>query len=332
MDKAKITSLNSQSFNYVDLDITFAMALAYMDGERRGMFPVRGASPEDMLPLGTNYHFHAHYEMIYVLDGTFTQHLENAKYCLNAGDATLLNRSIRHYEGSETKCTCIYVNMSQAFLNQLFQTNPISKTSRQHECKIISAFCSNDDAAQAEQRAALDFRRTISSGAGLSNAEIPRAQQLLDEISKTLISSEWGFAFTVQGLLLRLFAELENPSSYHITNVQTNSNPEEILFMEIQHYLKERNGRITRNELSELLHYHPDYLGRVVKRQSGMSYVQYSQQLWLDKAKALLCSSDMSVAEIIRYLAFENRHHFYRVFSAATGMTPQEYRSRNQTT
>ena len=38
----------------------------------------------------------------------------------------------------------------------------------------------------------------------------------------------------------------------------------------------------------------------------------------------------VSISDIIRSLAFENRHYFYRVFFDKTGMTPQEYRQQNR--
>ena len=325
-----ISSLGAQSFGVVDLGIEFSLVLAYFDGARREMVPVGPTKVPKSLPVGSEFHSHSHYEMIYVLDGTFMQHLENVKYCLNAGDATLLNRNIRHYEGSETKCICLYLLMSQDFLDSLFRTDSFRMMQGQQQSQLFRSFSSAGSNALPVQRLALDFRRTLSNRVRLENPEIISSQQILNELSRLMIEQHWGYVFSAQGLLLRLFETLEDKQSYHATIIQSDSGTEETLYAEIQHYLHERNGRITRQELSALLHYNPDYLGRVVKRQSGLSFIQYSQQLWLDKAKSLLTSTDMSISDIIRSLAFENRHYFYRVFSDATGMTPQEYRQQNK--
>lgn len=123
---------------------------------------------------------------------------------------------------------------------------------------------------------------------------------------------------------------MENPENFHITHVHTHSDTETVLFADIQHYVNERNGRISRNELSSLLHYNPDYLGRVIKQQSGMSFLHFCQSIWLEKAKILLRTTDMTIADIIHHLNFENKNNFYRIFVSSTGMTPKEYRLQNQ--
>ena len=102
-----IPSLKSQPYESVDLKIEFAAVMAHFDGTRREMTPIGPTIGYGSLPVGTDFHCHTHYEMIYVIEGIFTQHLEKVKYCLNAGDVTFLGKSIRHFEGSETKSTCL---------------------------------------------------------------------------------------------------------------------------------------------------------------------------------------------------------------------------------
>ncbi len=324
-----IEEQQSADTDYVDSVEVFAMAFGYPYGKDRGMTLVTAdwGSSAERLPMTYQYHHHSHYELIYVLDGVFTQHLESAKYTLNAGDVTLMNSNIRHCEGGETDAVCVYLNMPQQFLDQLFHNNGISPKLPQHSSRTLAAFCGGE---RAEGRAALNFYRVIGSSGQPEPHRIQKPHQILDQLAKAMIEREWGWAYTAQGLLLQFFAELENPDSYHITNIRTDTNPEEILFMNIQHYMRERNGRVSRTELAEVLHYNQDYIGRVVKRRTGLSYMQYSQQLWLDRAKELLKQTDMSVTEIIRYLKFENRHYFYRIFSEVTGMTPQEYRQNTK--
>lgn len=325
-----IFSLGVTSYNSVESGREISVLMGFFDGARREMTSIGPTIGSGPLPVGTEFHCHSHYEMIYVLDGTFTQHLENVKYCLNAGDATFLGKSIRHFEGSETKSTCLYLLLSQSFLDSLFRSEPLKWMQNQQSSQLFRHFAAPGSDTLSEQRLALDFRRTLSSQERLDSVEILPAQKLLNELSQLVIDRPWGYLFSVQGLILRLFELLEDKQNYHATIIQPDTSSEETLYTEIQHYLLERSGRITRQELSALLHYNPDYLGRVVKRQSGLSFIQYSQQLWLDKAKSLLTSTDMSISDIIRSLKFENRHYFYRVFSNATGMTPQEYRQQNR--
>lgn len=327
-----ISSLGAAPYSLVESGGDVSVLMGFFDRSRREIVPIGPRLLTSPLPVGSEFHSHAFYEMIYVLDGTFTQHLENVKYGLNAGDVTFLGKSIRHFEGSETKSTCLYLLLSQSFLDSLFRndSDSLKIMQNQQSSQLFRHFAAPGSDTLPEQRVALDFRRTLSSQVHLDSAEILPAQKLLNELSQLVIDRPWGYFFSVQGLMLRLFELLEDKRNYHATIIQPNTSSEETLYAEIQHYLLERSGRITRQELSALLHYNPDYLGRVVKRQSGLSFTQYSQQLWLDKARSLLTSTDMSISDIIRSLAFENRHYFYRVFFDKTGMTPQEYRQQNR--
>lgn len=317
---------SEDSRHAVETVVDFGLAFGYPYGEYRGMSMVTGehGSQLDRFPMGCEYHNHSHYELIYVLEGVLTQYLENSKYMLNAGDVSLMNRNIFHYEGPETNAVCVYVNMPPHFLDQLLHSNAISANQAQHSSTILAQFCSQD--SDQMNRAALNFHRVLGDLAHPVQEGLIMAHRLLDQLARVMIEQPWGYAFLAQGLLLQFFQELENPARYHVTNIRVNSSPEEVLFMNIQHYMREQNGRVSRKDLANLLHYHQDHIGRVVKRQTGLSYVQYSQKIWIQKAKNLLTNSDMSISDIIKYLAFENRHYFYRIFAENTGMTPQEYR------
>lgn len=320
----QIKSLESSRFSSVETRSTdFGMAMAVIHKPKSNLFSIKN---ETERPLNQSFHSHINFEMVYVLEGVFTHHLEKAVYTLNAGEFTFLNNNIQHFEGRETDCYCVYLSMSKEFLDKLFSNSGLILLSNHHNSRIFQPFCTTETEGKDVKRAALNFQRTVSSKEMFN--ETTRSQQILDELGKVIIEREWGYGFAVQSLLLKLFYELENPAQYHVVQIRTDSHPEEILFSSIQNLVKERNGRITRGELSELLHYHPDYLGRIVKKQSGKSYMQYCQQVWVDKAKELFSLSNMHVDEIVRTLGFVNKGYFYRIFVESTSMTPNEYRAR----
>ncbi len=94
----------------------------------------------------------------------------------------------------------------------------------------------------------------------------------------------------------------------------------------IQHILMSRHGRISRTELSDMLHYNEEYLNRIVKQTTGKTFSQYRQYVVLQLAKTLLLETDMSVSVIIETLELSNRSFFYRSFQQEFGMTPSEFR------
>lgn len=335
-----IASLPLQTFlrnkRYQDFD----MARGQIHGEDSIMYHMRPESRRRIIPLRPVYHTHNYYELIYVTKGVLTQHLERSIFRLNAGDAILLNNQIRHCEGLETDCECIYLQLAPPFLQSLLYTNPINPDTDQHQSNLFREYfppATEDDLPFAGM--ALDFRRTLQSRTPsqeslMSEApagEIPPAAgQILDQIGEQMANRPWGYAFAVQGLLLQLFQTLEDPTEYHASPIRTNANSDEILYASILHYIQERHGRMSREELASLLHYHPDYLNRVVKKGSGMSFKQLSQKYFLEHVQLLLRDTDLGILDILQELEYSNKTHFYQVFREATGMTPQEYRNQHR--
>ena len=51
----------------------------------------------------------------------------------------------------------------------------------------------------------------------------------------------------------------------------------------------------------------------------------------LKEAKYLLLHSDKTISSISENLGFTNRTHFYKLFKAKYGLTPNEYRKKHTT-
>ena len=62
------------------------------------------------------------------------------------------------------------------------------------------------------------------------------------------------------------------------------------------------------------------------KQYTGSNFVSYMQKLRLDEAKRLLKTTDWLVNEIGRRAGFTDEKRFLKVFKAAVGMSPTEYR------
>ncbi len=333
MNEKQITPISKEIIQYIQFDMPFFITSAYISKSERKLTPLWPAPTDPTLDsyiLDDSFHRHGHYEFIYVLDGVFTQHLEDSVYCLNPGDATFLNCNIRHFDGNETECSCIYMNFSPEFLKHLLLDNALTSSRPQHTCNQILQLYHDTDASHVENRLSLDFRQAFRNRLFSEPYTEVHAKTLINEIISELTLEKAGYGFRAEGLLLRLFSLLENTQHYHMTRVYTHSSTESILFADMQHYIQERYGRISRDELSSLLHYNSDYLGRIIKQHTGMTLSHYCQNLWMEKAKELLRTTDMSVTEIIDFLHFENSNHFFHTFYEATGVTPVQYREQHK--
>jgi len=65
---------------------------------------------------------------------------------------------------------------------------------------------------------------------------------------------------------------------------------------------------------------------KMFKQYTGLSPAQYQLQVKLQKAKALLVSSPMTIKEIAYGLEFESPNYFISFFKSKTGMTPLAFR------
>ena len=80
---------------------------------------------------------------------------------------------------------------------------------------------------------------------------------------------------------------------------------------------------------AEKLNLSPNYLGDLLKRETGKSAQEHIQLHLIEAAKERLYNNNRSVSEIAYELGFEYPQYFSRLFKKRTGMTPNEYRTTN---
>ena len=71
-------------------------------------------------------------------------------------------------------------------------------------------------------------------------------------------------------------------------------------------------------------------MGAPFRRHAGMSVMDYVNDLRIDRARAMLRSTQYRVHEISETLGYNTPYDFARRFRAATGMTPTEYRRKTR--
>jgi AraC family transcriptional activator of pobA len=78
---------------------------------------------------------------------------------------------------------------------------------------------------------------------------------------------------------------------------------------------------------AEKLNLSANYLSDMLRSSTGQSAQQHIQQKLIDKAKALLSSTELSVSEIAYQLGFEYPQSFSKLFKNKTDKTPKEFRA-----
>lgn len=91
------------------------------------------------------------------------------------------------------------------------------------------------------------------------------------------------------------------------------------------------NLSLTLKAISESLDVHPSYLSREFSKYfDDLSFGDYIRKLRIEKATTLLTGSQYSLAEIAYLTGFSDQSHFNRIFKKHIGITPSQYRRKNQ--
>ncbi|KIL42314.1 hypothetical protein SD70_02060 [Gordoniibacillus kamchatkensis] len=83
---------------------------------------------------------------------------------------------------------------------------------------------------------------------------------------------------------------------------------------------------ITLSKAAEKVYLSPTYLSTLFKARTGKSFIGYVTEKRIEEAKKRLIYTDEKIVSIADSCGFENIRHFNRVFKAATGLTPKQFR------
>lgn len=88
-------------------------------------------------------------------------------------------------------------------------------------------------------------------------------------------------------------------------------------------------GLPTTKFLADKVNLSPNYLGDLLKKETGKNTKEHINDYVVDKAKTILLNTEDNVSEIAYELGFNYPHYFSRLFKQKTGMTPAQYRELN---
>jgi AraC-like DNA-binding protein len=89
------------------------------------------------------------------------------------------------------------------------------------------------------------------------------------------------------------------------------------------------SGTLSVSYCAEKLFLSPNYLGDLLKKETGKSAQEHIQLKLIEVAKEKIYDSSKTISEIAYELGFKYPQHFTRFFKSVTGLTPNEYRFQN---
>lgn len=164
----------------------------------------------------------------------------------------------------------------------------------------------------------------------------------INNIRLSLMSSEDGrkVEYTELSGLYGLIEKCSNADELHTlleesarsvvskVNNYNNKSIKLILRKAVEYLQTHYHEPITLNEVAEHTFVSTYYISRMFKKEMGKNFVDYLNELRIEKAKELLKDVRYKTYEVAEKVGIPDAHYFSRLFKKYVGMTPTEYREQ----
>lgn len=333
-----IRNFNSQSGNLFGLRAPFMLILETCIEKEQlytfyqmsiGEHTLHTLSPEEyQLFVRRPQHQHSYIEIMFVLSGEVTNHVESQVFTYKAGDCVVMNRNIRHIEDMTGTFRVMFVAFQEEFINELISEEQTAYWARSAHYRsyvnspIIQMLLGTQSARDRFKKIYFDCLAVTPEKA------VETAEAIFDTILMELIDEKPGSYYMIKACFQKFLFFLCDPAVFHSTSISSTLTSQSYLVTKARQILEAQHGRISRSELARQLHYNEEYLNRVIRQITGKTFSQYRENVQLHEASRLLVTTSLSVSAITEQLGITNRTFFYRIFEDEFGMKPLEYRRR----
>lgn len=109
-------------------------------------------------------------------------------------------------------------------------------------------------------------------------------------------------------------------------NTYNNKNMKLLLKSAVEYLEKHYNEPITLNDVAEKLYISTYYLSRMFKKELNKNFVDYLNEIRINRAKELLLDVRYKTYEVADAIGISDPHYFSKLFKKYVGMTPTEYK------
>jgi AraC-like DNA-binding protein/mannose-6-phosphate isomerase-like protein (cupin superfamily) len=271
-------------------------------------------------------HYHDFYELTIVLSGELTLQIENETVTYRAGDCCICNKNIRHRELPRSNYEIVLFMLTENYIRDVLDADLVYDTDG--NCVTPDTFFQRlfDDNRKNhfyDAKEYIDFRlkKEYNDESFL---------RIFNRMISIITEFKAGKTYAMKALFCRFIEHLEQSDLYEPAVHVSKLSAEETLLYQITVILDSCDGVIRREELSDRLGYHPDYLNRVVKNTTGKTLTEYSRRFTLHAIAKKLRTTDTTIGDLCEEYGYTNRSFFNRIFEAQYKMPPSEYRKKHR--
>lgn len=248
-------------------------------------------------------HFHPELELLYLLRGSVTYLLGDARYYLKARDFIFANPyEIHSISQVSDDCCYVHFQIQESRLRYLFSTSDMLMFTWQESL--------NNREGKLYQEIADAVRTIVLEGANQESGHIAKAYQQMLRILAAL--NQWCRKPSAAGR-----------DSKKSMNQQQKSC--EIMDYINNHYMEQ----ISLKTISKALFLSPPYISKIFKESFQIGVLEYINRLRVQKSIVALRHSNTFIADIAVDCGFTNAKTYSRIFQKEMGLSPTDYRKQH---
>lgn len=253
---------------------------------------------------GVSLHSHSDdYQLQLVYQGGAMIQVNDLKFSIKKGDVVFIKKGDLHYfnvnEADGMKTLEVKFESTDNDLDELFNT--INTIFQDQGDQLYSLF----------SHIVLEGQRKVHCYKMMSNALLLESLVIMARISHKGIPTFDKSTSHLRSKLENMSPAIEAATDYIYKNI---------------------NRNFTLQEMADGCGYNRDYLYRAIKKELGISAVQYVSQLKFEQAKRLIHHSELTLSEISWNLGFDSIQYFSRFFKSHAKISPSEYSNKVRNT
>ena len=247
------------------------------------------------------FHWHKEWEIIHVLEGTFTAHADDAVFVAHAGDTVLIRDGMLH---GGTPDNCVY----ECFLFDLH------------------GLFRNLDMVKKYLRPV--YRQQILPEIFYPAAQTPQVKEIIRSLTHAYNEKNSPLELVVISCISQLFALILQNGYYTDSSVDYGERPHKIdLIKSVLEYTELHYASpITLDDLAKVAGMNPRYFCRFFRSITHQTPIEYVNMYRIEKAAQMLHSTRLPITDICMECGFNDSSNFIKVFRKYKGMTPKQYR------
>ena len=192
---------------------------------------------------------------------------------------------------------------------EYFSTGFLSRCSSQG---ILSSFLANSILENTEKKQCLTFR------------DNKKMHMLIQQIACEFFDRGIASQEIIGAYMIILFSEMLKTRCNVIVNQKEGS---EIIKM--LKYIEKNYSEINLEKMADEFSFNSTYLSSYLKKYTGHTFKELVIFQRMFSANFYLLNSDLPIYEIAQKVGYNNLGFFYKRFQSIYGLTPQEYRNKN---